>query len=106
MDWKAPAILSLLFLAAAAAPPNNCVPGADNGRTLPTPLDLTGQPDIPAGLAGQSLMLTGAAGCDSALPSAWRSTTLRNESVDVLLGLPAPDTLRPIDEPKRAPQFA
>ena len=109
MGWRTPAIVSLLWLAAAAAPPSDCTPHPDNGPTLPTPLDLAGRPNAPSGLTGQTfaaLPTTEApAGCRSALPSVTQSTTLRSESGDVLHGLPAPDILRRMDEPRRAPMF-
>ena len=109
MDWKTPAVLSLLFLGAAAAPPGDCLAGADGGRAMPIPLDLTGQPNAPSGLVGQTFAPQpepeGDNGCPGPLPSNSLSTTLRSESSDVLHGLPMPDSLRPIDEPKRAPDF-
>jgi hypothetical protein len=109
MRWKTPAMLSLLFLAAAAAPPGDCLSGSDSGLTLPTAVDLAGRPNIPAGLTAQTFAaLPGAdaaGGCRGALPSASASATLRSESGDVLHGLPAPDLLQPMDESRRAPQF-
>jgi hypothetical protein len=119
MDWKTPAVLSLLVLAplvlgAAAAPPGDCAAGADSGQVMPIPLDLTGRPnappgDAPFGLAGQTFAPQpepgAGTGCPGPLPSTPLSATLRSESGDVLHGLPMPDSLRPIDEPKRAPDF-
>jgi hypothetical protein len=109
MGWKTLPILSLLFLGAAAAPPSDCLPGMDSGQTLPAPLDLAGRPSAPVGLTAQTFAALpsaeGGGGCRSPLPSASQSATLRSESGDVLHGLPAPDILRPMDEPKRAPQF-
>jgi hypothetical protein len=106
MDWKTPAVLSLLFLGAAAAPPGDCLQGADSGQM---PLDLTGQPNAPSGLVGQTFAPQpdsgGGNGCLGPLSSNSLSTTLRSASSDVLHGLPTPDSLRPIDEPKRAPDF-
>jgi hypothetical protein len=73
---------------------------------MPIPLDLAGRPNASAGLTSQTFaMLPSADGCHSPLPSTAQSTTLRSESGDVLHGLPSPDILRPMDEPKRAPQF-
>jgi hypothetical protein len=109
MVWKTPAIFSLLLLAAAAAPPGDCLPGADSGTAVPIPLDLAGRPSASVGLSGQTFATLpsseGGNGCRSPLPSSSQSTTLRSESGDVLHGLPSPDILRPMDEPKRAPQF-
>jgi hypothetical protein len=109
MGWKTPAIFSLLLLGAAAAPPGDCFPAADGGQTLPVPLDLAGRPSLSAGLTEQMFATLPSAesgnGCRGALPSSAQSTTLHSESGDILHGLPAPDILRRIDEPKRAPQF-
>jgi hypothetical protein len=114
MAWKTPSALLLLlpvslFLAAAAAPPGDCVPDASAGQTAPIPLDLAGRPSVPTGLAGHTFATLpnseAGNGCRSPLPSVTQSTTLRSESGDILHGLPAPDILRPIDEPKRAPDF-
>jgi hypothetical protein len=109
MGWKALLLLALPFLGAAAAPPGDCLPAGETGQVLPAPMDLAGRPNMPAGLAGHTFATPpsaeGAFGCRSALPSVTQSTTLRSESGDVLHGLPAPDILRPIDEPRRAPQF-
>jgi hypothetical protein len=108
MDWKTLAVLSLLFLGAAAAPPGDCLAGA-NGGQMPVPLDLTGQPNAPSGLVGQTFAPESDAGgdndCFGPLSSHSLSATLRSESSDILHGLPTPDSLRPIDEPKRAPDF-
>jgi hypothetical protein len=107
MGWKTPAILALLLLGAAAAPPGDCLPNGDSGQMLPMPLDLAGRPSASVGLTGQTFAampgLEG--GCRGAVPSSLQSTTLRSESADVLHGLPAPDILRRMDEPKRAPIF-
>jgi hypothetical protein len=109
MNWKTPSVLSLqflalLFLAAAAAPPPDCQPGATNGQAFPIPLDLAGRPQ--SGLNDQTFAgLPGDNGCRSPLPSSAQSSTLQDNSGDVLHGLPMPDTLRPIDQPKRAPDF-
>jgi hypothetical protein len=109
MDWKTPAVLSLLFLGAAAAPPGGCLSGAGSGEAMPVPLDLAGRPYAPSGLAGPTFATQpgsdGDDGCLSPPASTSLSTTLRSESSDVLHGLPMPDSLRPIDEPKRAPEF-
>lgn len=109
MGWKTPAILSLLWLTAAAAPPADCLPEGDSGQALPIPLDLAGRPSASVGLSGQAFgpLANSAAsnGCRSPLSSNAQSSTLRSESGDMLHGLPSPDILRPIDEPKRAPQF-
>ena len=109
MGWKTPAILSLLWLAAAAAPPPDCAPEVGSGQALPIPLDLAGRPSASVGLSGQTFgplpNSEGGNGCRSPLPSNAQSSTLRSESGDVLHGLPSPDILRPMDEPKQAPQF-
>jgi hypothetical protein len=97
----------LLLLSAAAAPPADCAAGADSGQVRSIPLDLAGQPGASSGLAGQTFAPQPGAGtgCPGPLPSTPLSMTLRSESSDVLHGLPTPDSLRPIDEPKRAPDF-
>ena len=109
MVWKLPAVLSLLFLAAGAAPPGDCLSGAAGGPTLPTARDLAGRPGVTAGLSGQTFATlpsaNSGAGCRGTLPSATQTTTLRSESGDVLHGLPALEILRPMNEPKRAPEF-
>lgn len=97
-----------IFLGAAAAPPSDC-PGAAGGPTLPLPMDLQGRPVAPSGLNNQNFAALpsteAAAGCRTPLPSASTSTNLRSEQGDVLHSLPAPDILRPMDEPKRAPMY-
>jgi hypothetical protein len=111
--WKPPAIFGCcclgLLLGAAAAPPGDCFGATDGGQTLPAPLDLAGQPNTAAGLTGQMFArlpgVESGNGCRGALPSSAESTTLRSESGDILHGLPSPDVLRRMDEPKRAPQF-
>lgn len=106
MVWKTPAVLLLLLLSAAAAPPDDCSSGTPNSQALPTGLDLAGRPSLTAGLSGQTFTAPASAdGCRSALPSAAQSTTLRSESGDILHGLPAPDLLQRMDEPRRAPAF-
>jgi hypothetical protein len=109
MHWKTPALLLMLFLAAAASPPDDCLTGADDRQTLPIPLDLAGRPNASSGLDGQTFAVLpgseGDNGCRSPLPSNAQSTPLRSDSTDVLHGLPMPDILRPMDEPKRAPEF-
>jgi hypothetical protein len=109
MDWKTPAILSLLLLAAAAAPPD-CQPDAASGQAMPIPLDLAGRPNIQSGLTDQTFTTLpgslGNNGCrDATLPAIAPPSTLRNDTGDALHGLPMPDSLRPIDQPKRAPDF-
>lgn len=109
MGWKLPAMLALLLLAAAAAPPGDCTQGGDSEKTLPSSIDLAGRPSVSAGLSGRMFAplpsTDGNNGCRSPLASSSQSTTLRTESGDVLHGLPVPDILRPINEPRRAPQF-
>jgi hypothetical protein len=107
MNWKTPAVLSLLLLAAAAAPPPDCQPDAASGQAVPIPLDLGGQPSMQSGLAGQTFAPDAMAGngCPGPMASDAASSTLRNNTSDVLHGLPMPDSLRPIDQPKRAPDF-
>jgi hypothetical protein len=105
------ALLSLgpVFLGAAAAPPGECAPGADDAEVSPAPLDLAGRPGVPDGLTGQTFAsLPGPEGgndCHSPLWSVSQATTLRGRSGDVLHGLPEPESLRPIDEPRQAPEF-
>lgn len=109
MNWTLLVVVALPLLAAAAAPPGDCGSGADGGSALPTALDLAGRPNPPSGLTGQTFATLptpeGVSGCRSPLPSASQPTTLRSESGDVLHGLPPSDSLRPINEPKRAAQF-
>lgn len=109
MILKRPILLLLIFLGAAAAPPDDCTPGVANGAALPSTLDLAGRPGVTAGLSGQNFATLpntqGVNGCRSGLSSASQSTTLRSETGDVLHGLPAPELLQRIDEPKRAPAF-
>jgi hypothetical protein len=109
MSWRIPAAVALLSLAAAAAPPSDCGAIGDSGQVLPLPLDLAGRPDMAAGLAGHGFATlpgeVASTGCHNALPTASQVWTLRSESSDVLHGLPAPDILRPISEPRQAPHF-
>ena len=109
MGGRLPAAVALLFLAAAAAPPGDCGSAGDPGPVLPLPLDLAGRPGMATGLAGHGFAALPGAGasfdCREVLPNAQQPGTLRSESSDILHGLPAPDILRPINEPRRAPQF-
>ncbi len=109
MGYRTLAILPLILLAAAAAPPDDCVRGPASGQLMPTPLDLAGRPAAPEGLTGQTFAtlpsLEGVGGCRSALSSASQPSNLRSDSGDVLHGLPSPDILRRMDEPRRAPEF-
>jgi hypothetical protein len=109
MDWKTLAALSLLLLAAAAAPPADCQRDAASDQAMPIPLDLTGRSDTQSGLTDQAFAaLPGTLAsnsCRSPLPPNAQPPMLRNDSSDVLHGLPMPDSLRPIDQPKRAPDF-
>ncbi|HBK04692.1 MAG TPA: hypothetical protein DDZ81_02385 [Acetobacteraceae bacterium] len=109
MGWKTLAILPLIFLGAGAAPPEDCMHPPDGGQALPIPLDLAGRPVAPGGLTSQTYAAVpaaeGAADCRSALPVPSRFETLRSETTDVLHGLPSSETLRRIDEPRRAPAF-
>lgn len=109
MAWKTLSVLPLLFLAAAAAPSFDCQPTIDTGQTLSMPLDLTGRPNVPAGVAGSGFApvprADASGGCPGSAAATLQPTTLRNDSDDILHGLPAPDILRPVDEPKRAPVF-
>jgi hypothetical protein len=109
-----PLRLALLFLAplllgAAAAPPGECSPGVDDGEAAPAPPDLAGRPSVAAGLTGQTFAaLPGPEGgndCHSPLRSVSQAAPLRRQSGDVLHGLPDPESLRPVDEPRLAPQF-
>jgi hypothetical protein len=106
MGWKTPSILSLLLLAAAA--PSDCTPGPAGGRMLPAPLDLTGRPNLSAGLSGQTVPAPpssdGVNGCHSPLSAVSQSPASGGEPGDALHGLPAPDLLQPIEEPKLMPQ--
>jgi hypothetical protein len=108
MGRKTPAMLALLFLAAAPAY-GDCPPNADSGQIMPRPLDLTGRPNVPTGLTGQTFKAPpgseGANGCRGMLPSVWQPATSRSETADALHGLPAPDILDPIAESSRAPQI-
>jgi hypothetical protein len=110
MNWQTPAILSLIWLAAAAAPPGDCRPDSSPNLALPVLIDLAERPPAPpAGLAGQTFAtLPGAqvaADCHNALPSTAQATILRNDSADVLHGLPGPDIARRLDGPRGAPEF-
>jgi hypothetical protein len=108
MGRRAIAILPLIFLAGAAAQQGDCT--LEGMGTMPSaaPLDLVGPQRLPAG-AGQSVAALpgagGLSGCRPALPSTAQATILRNDSADVLHGLPAPEITRRLDEPRRAPEF-
>jgi hypothetical protein len=99
MGWRILAILPLIFLGAAAAPPGDCGSSADTGQAMPAPTGFSGQ-------AFAALPPQGAASdCHMTLPSITQSTTLRSQSNDVLHGLPLPNIQRRMDEPRRAPDF-
>ena len=108
MHLKLLLIPSLILLGGAAAPQGDCSARlGEPGQNLPTPIDLAGRPAAPTGLAGQgfaTLPTTDvAAGCRSPLPSTASPSSLRSDSADVLHGLPTPEILQPINEPRRAP---
>ncbi len=103
MGWKTAFLLSLLWLTAAATPPEDCGSDADGGQTLPMPADPARRPNMPGG--PNAADSDSGNGCRGVLPSLPQPTTLRRESEDLLHGLPSPDILRPMDEPKRAPLF-
>lgn len=113
MRWNVLAVLPLIFLGAGASLPEDCTQVPNGGATLPTPVDLAGRPVTASGLAGNLTTQTfaalpslqGESGCAGAPASALRSDPLHTDMGDALHGLPAPDILRRIDEPRRAPLF-
>lgn len=99
MRWNAFAIVPLIFLGAAAAPPEDCVSPPSAIQTPPISLDEASQPAA----AGQVNENT--AGCQHELPLPDRNDSLQSHSDDVLHGLPQTDSLRRIDEPRQPPMF-
>ncbi len=99
MRWNVLAIVPLTFLAAAAAPPEDCLSPPSAVQTPPIFLDEASQPVV-----GGRLDET-ATGCEHALPIPDRNDILQSHSDDVLHGLPQTDSLRRIDEPRQPPMF-
>lgn len=110
MAGKVFAILPLIFLAAGAAPPD-----AQNSSCGQSALSPSG-PGLSVGAGGSAFAPIPAPGdapegatqetlrCGAASPSPQIGMP-RVETGDILHGLPAPDLLRRIDEPRRAPEF-
>lgn len=90
MGWKTAAILSLLWLAAAAAPPADCLPSVDIEQALPLPLDLAGRPGASVGLSRQTFGTPAnsedGSGCRGPLPSNAQSNTLYQSALSLTHG--------------------
>jgi hypothetical protein len=110
MNLRSLAFLPLVFLGAAAAPQTDCGATLGGGyQAVPAPPDPAGRSVPSAGLGGSvfaALPTTEVdAGCRSPLPMSGQSGTLRSDSADILHGLPTPELMRRIDEPKRSPYY-
>lgn len=110
LDGRVPAIIALVFLAAAAAPPTDCTaPSSINaaGRTLPTPQDLAGRPiqAPPLGMQNYATLPPNpdSGDCQGPVSAVARPNRLRDDEDEVLHGLPSPEILRPMDETKKSP---
>jgi hypothetical protein len=108
IDWRGIAVLPLIFLGGAAGTQGDC---ARSGSMHPgsASLNLQGRPNPLAGLAAETIgrppaPAMEAVGCGATpLPATVGVTNLRDETGDVLHGLPPSDILRRIDEPPHAP---
>jgi hypothetical protein len=109
MELRGLLVLPLIFLGAAAAP-------SDCGRS-PSVLGTAGaapaaslEPQTPGvnattyGYAAIRLPDT-TSGCETQLPQVGNPATLRNETDDVMHGLPSSDVLAPVNQPQQAPLF-
>jgi hypothetical protein len=93
------ASLGLLLLAAAAAPRDPCGPGGtagSTGQSLGAPRD--------SGFAAASAMRDS---CDAsaAEPSDMQRMRPDNQLDDAIHALPPSESLRPVEQPRRAPDF-
>ena len=99
MRWNTLSVVPLIFLAAAAAPAEDCASPPSAIQTPPVFLDDASQP-VAGGQVG-----TNAGGCQHELPLPDQSDPPRSQSDDILHGLPQTDSLRRIDEPRQPPMF-
>ncbi len=102
-------VLPLLFLGAATVP-SDCgvsvdVPGT--GSVTPSvsvEQSRVGTTSVTDGYA--AIRLPGnETGCDSRLPTVGSPATLRNDTDDVMHGLPSSDSLAPVNQPRQAPMY-
>jgi hypothetical protein len=103
-------VLPLIFLGAAAAPPDCDVPPSVSGAVGPA--STAAQAPQPAGMnpttygyAAIRLPDAAAGGCQVQLPQVGNPATLRNETDDVTHGLSPSDALAPVTQPTQAPLF-
>jgi hypothetical protein len=109
MELRRLLVLPLIFLGAAASP-SDCGRSPSVLGTVDAAPAASLEPQTP----GLSPMTYGyaairppdtAAGCEAQLPQVGNPATLRNETDDVMHGLPSSDALAPVNQPKQAPLF-
>ena len=101
MVWKSAGSLALLLLTAAAAPPGPCGPG-----TSIEPGDQAAGTLANAGLGVPSFSAAEST-CESTRVLPLNDVTARPDTTagDVVHGLPSPQALRPVNEPRRSPEY-
>jgi hypothetical protein len=102
-------VLPLLFLGAAAAPSDcggsvNAVGTGSVAPSVSVGRGREGETSVTDGYAAIHLPAD-APGCDSRLPAVGNPGTLRNNTDDVLHGLPSSDSLAPINQQRQAPLY-
>ncbi len=101
MGWKSAGSLALLLLTAAAAPPGPCGPGttSEPGEQAGGTLSNAG-PGAPSFSAADDT-------CEDLRVLPPHDLTARPDTTsgEVVHGLPAPEALRPIDQPRRPPIY-
>jgi hypothetical protein len=109
MNLRGLFVLPLIFLGAAAAP-SDCGLSPSVAGTIGSPPAASVEPQRPGvnpttyGYAAIRLPDTNS-GCEAQLPQVGNPSSLRNETDDVIHGLPSSDVLAPINQPKQAPLF-
>ena len=102
-------VLPLIFLGAAAAPSDCGVSPSVSGTVDPAPATPPA-PQTPGvnpatyGYAAIRLPDT-TSDCETRLPQVGNPATLRNETDDIMHGLPSSDVLAPVTQPRQAPLF-
>jgi hypothetical protein len=109
MELRRMLVLPLIFLGAAAAPSDcGCSSGVPGTVGAAPAASLEPQtPGVsPATYGYAPIRLAGTtSGCETQLPQVGNPAPLRNETDDVMHGLPSSDVLAPVNQPQQAPLF-